>query len=120
MGYNFPFEKLEVWKSSKLVALKTYRITTSFPDQEKFGIVAQLRRAAISVASNIAEGASRFSKKDQAYFSQVAYSSLTELLCQAIIANELLYISNDVYSDLRLEIEKISRMLNSLRKSQTS
>ena len=119
MEYSFPFEKLEVWKSSKLLALKIYKITTSFPDQEKFGIVSQMRRAAISVASNIAEGASRFSRKDQAYFSQIAYSSLTELLCQTIIANELLYISNDVYSDLRLDIEKVSRMLNSLRRSQT-
>jgi four helix bundle protein len=120
VGYDFPFEKLEVWKSSKLLAIKIYKITTSFPDQEKFGIISQMRRAAVSVASNIAEGASRFSRKKQACFSQIAYSSLTELLCQAIITNELSYISDDVYSNLRLDIEKISRMLNSLRKSQTS
>jgi four helix bundle protein len=77
-----------------------------------------MRRAAVSVASNIAEGSSRFSKKDQAHFSQIAFGSLTELLCQVSISNELSYIANADYIDVRSKIEEISRMLSSLRKSQ--
>ncbi len=81
-------------------------------------MAAQMRRAAVSVASNIAEGTSRFSKKDQAHFSQIAYGSLAEPLCQVIIGNELSYVSADDLSQLRCAIEEISRMLNSLRRSQ--
>ena len=118
IGFAYPFEKLTVWQKAKSLAVRIYKVTSSFPEDEKFGIVSQMRRAAVSIASNIAEGASRLSKKDQAHFSQIAYGSLTELLCQVSIANELSFISNEGSSDLRVEIEEVSRMLNALRKSQ--
>ncbi len=114
---RFHLKNLRVWQKGSL-AVRIYKVTSSFPEDEKFGIVSQMRRAAVSKASNIAEGASRLSKKDQAHFSQIAYGSLTELLCQVSIANELSFISNEGYSDLRVEIEEVSRMLNALRKSQ--
>lgn len=66
--YTFSFEKLEVWIKSRLLSKKIYVITNDFPDSEKFGLVAQLRRAVISVCSNIAEGASRWSKKTRCIF----------------------------------------------------
>jgi four helix bundle protein len=120
MTYAFPFEKLEVWKKAKILSVEIYRFTASFPEEEKFGIVSQMRRAAVSVASNIAEGASRLSKKDQAHFYQIAYGSLAELLCQVIIASDLSYLSSDGLSCLRCGMEEISRMLNSLKNSRMS
>lgn len=118
MQHTYGFEKLEVWKKSKDLATKLYTVTSSFPQEEKFGIVSQIRRAAVSVASNIAEGSSRSSTKDQAHFSQIAYGSLMEVLCQITIAHELGFLSNENLADLRDRIEEISRMLNSLRKFQ--
>ncbi|WP_442902126.1 four helix bundle protein [Flexistipes sp.] len=117
--YVFPFEKLEVWKLSKAFATKIYKNTENFPNEEKFGLVSQLRRAAVSVASNLAEGSSRKSKKDQAHFSQIAYSSLMEVLCQLEIARDIGYISKNDLQDLRSDASKIAYMINSLRRSQT-
>jgi four helix bundle protein len=116
--HTYAFEKLEVWKKAKDLATSLYAVTSSFPQEEKFGIVSQIRRAAVSVASNIAEGSSRSSAKDQAHFSQIAYGSLMEVLCQITIANELEFLTNESVGDLRQKIEEISRMLNSLRKFQ--
>ena len=117
-GFSYSFERLEVWKKAKSLAVRIYKVTSLFPEDEKFGIVAQMRRAAVSIASNIAEGTSRMSKKDQAHYSQIAYGSLAELLCQISIASELSFISSEDSSELRANIEEISRMLNALRKSQ--
>ena len=93
MMYLYPFEKLEVWQLSKLMVVKVYKLTASFPDSEKFGIVSQIRRSAISVSSNLAEGTGRNSAKDQAYFYSISYSSLMELLNQLLISKELHWIS---------------------------
>ena len=93
-------------------------MTKLFPDHEKFGIVNQMRRAAVSVSSNIAEGSSRTSNKDQAHFYQLAYSSLMELLNQAIISNDLEYFPEESLNEIRTKIEKIANMLNALRKKQ--
>lgn len=116
--YQFPFEKLEVWQEARTLTKQVYKTSKEFPDEEKFGLVNQMRRAAISVCSNIAEGASRTSKKDQAHFYQLAYSSLMELMNQAIIALDLDYLGNDQEDEYREKVGKISRMLNSLRKSR--
>ena len=67
-GYLFPFEKLEVWQLAKELALNIYNISKKFPSNEQYGLTSQINRAAISVASNLAEGSSRTSQKDQAYF----------------------------------------------------
>jgi four helix bundle protein len=118
MKYEFSFEKLEVWKNSVELTKLIYSVTNEFPENEKFGLISQLRRASISVASNLAEGTSRQTNKDKANFTTMAYSSLMEVLNQVILSTELKYINEEDYNRIRVEIEKISRMLNALRKSQ--
>lgn len=115
---EFSFEKLDVWRKSKEFTIKLYRATDSFPDTEKFGLVSQLRRAAVSVSSNIAEGSSRRSSKDQRRFYVIAFSSAIEILNQMIISNELKYLADDFYSELREELETIIAMLNRLYESR--
>lgn len=85
------------------------------PDNEKYGISSQIRRAAISVSSNIAEGSSRFSQKSKCHFYEIAYSSLMELYSQLIISEEIGFLTFE--RDLKLRINKISNLLNKLRKS---
>lgn len=118
MAYTFSFEKLNVWIDSKELVKRIYLITKQFPSEEKFGLINQLRRASVSVASNLAEGTSRITSKDKAHFSTIAFSSLMEVLNQIIIAKELNFIQEEEYKLLRKEIEKISNKLNALRKSQ--
>lgn len=118
MAYTFSFEKLNVWVDSKELVKHIYLITSEFPGEEKFGLTNQLRRASISVASNLAEGTSRNTNKDKAHFSTMAFSSLMEVLNQLIIAKELNFIDENEYLSIRTEIEKISNKLNALRKSQ--
>jgi len=118
MIYLFAFEKLDVWKLAKDFAVELYRVTDSFPREEKFGLVSQMNRAAVSVASNIAEGSSRISKKDKAHFYQIAFSSLMEVTSQLLIVRDLGFIENKEYERLRLIIYEISNKLNALRKSQ--
>jgi four helix bundle protein len=117
-GFIFGFEKLNVWQESRELAKNVYFNIKDFPREEKFGIISQMRRSAVSVCSNIAEGSSRTSAKDQAHFYQLAYSSLMELMNQIIIANDLGYLNNEKENQYRLNIEKVANMLNSLRKSR--
>lgn len=91
-----------------------------FPGEEKFGLTSQIRRAAVSVASNIAEGTSRKGRNDQAHFSQIAYSSLMEVACQLIIARDLEYIDHESFESLYEKVQELSRMLNALYKYQKS
>ena len=115
---EFSFEKLKVWQKSKNLSINIYEVTAKFPNEEKFGLVSQLRRCAVSVASNLAEGSGRHSNKDKARFSEIAFGSLLELLNQLIISNDLNFITDQDYKTLRNQIEEISRMINALRKSQ--
>lgn len=116
--YIYSFEKLNVWQSSRQLIKSIYQITINFPDKEKFGIVSQIRRSAISVASNLAEGTSRKSPRDKAKFSQIAFSSLMELLNQLIISKNLGYLEQDDLINLRIKIDEISNKINKLRQSQ--
>jgi four helix bundle protein len=114
----YSFEKLECWQHARQLAVWTYTMTKTFPAEEKFGIISQMRRAAISVASNIAEGTSRKTAKDQSNFSTIAYSSTIELLNDLIIANDLAYLSDENYKTGREMIEKQTLLIAGLRKSQ--
>ncbi len=118
MSYLFSFEKLNVWIDSKELVKMIYTTTRKFPSEEKFGLISQLRRASISVSSNLAEGTSRKTNRDKAHFSSLAFSSLMEVLNQVIIGKELNYISTEDYAIFREQIEKISNKLNSLRNTQ--
>jgi len=112
--YTFSFERLEVWNQSRLLTKKIYKLTQNFPDSEKFGIAGQLRRATISISSNIAEGYSRKSKKDQVHFYNISFSSIMETLNQLIISNDLEYLDDNLLAELRKDIHVISLMLNNL------
>ncbi len=116
--YTFSFEKLEVWQNSKELSILIYKLTKQFPNEEKFGLISQMRRAAISVSSNIAEGTSRKTNRDKAHFTTIAYSSLMELLNQAIISTELQYIQREEFLEVRERITFISNQLNKLRNFQ--
>ncbi len=116
--YVYSFEKLEVWKESKKLTKIIYQITSRYPENEKFGLTSQLRRASISVCSNLAEGSARITPKDKAHFSTMAYSSLIEVLNQIIISYELDFIDESDYLNFRNLIESLSNKINSLRKFQ--
>ncbi len=118
MKYTYSFEKLEVWKLSIDLVKEVYRIVKKFPRSEQYGLSSQMRRAVISIPANIAEGSARTSSKDQVHYYQIAYSSANELLCEAIIAKELYYITEDEYYNLREKIEEVTNKINSLRKSK--
>ena len=90
----YSFEKLECWQQARQLAVWTYKATQKFPAEEKFGMVSQMRRAAVSVASNIAEGTSRKTAKDQSHFSTISYSSTIELLNDLIVANDLKFLGD--------------------------
>jgi four helix bundle protein len=117
--YQFPFEKLEIWNLSIELSLKIYLATKKFPDDEKFAITSQLRRAANSVSANIAEGASRFGNKDKVRFFQISYSSLMEVLNFLVISEKLNYISNEELSEFRLSIGELSNKINAYHKKLT-
>lgn len=116
----FQFEKLEVWKKSRGLVSKVYTLTRQFPDEEKYALSRQLTRAIVSVPSNIAEGTSRFSSKDQLRFYEIAYGSLLEAFNQLILAADLGFITQDDVNDLRLEFQDISIMLSRLRQYHAS
>jgi four helix bundle protein len=93
-------------------------ITSKFPSEEKFGIVSQIRRAGVSVSNNLAEGSARISSKEQARFSEIAYSSLMEVLNLYILAHDLNFLNTKDLEEIRPLIEEISWKINSLRISQ--
>ncbi|WP_299212856.1 four helix bundle protein [uncultured Dokdonia sp.] len=92
---TFSFEKLNVWQKSRQLSVAIYTLTKSFPDEERFGLISQMRRCAVSVSSNIAEGSGRHSSKDKARFTEISYSSLLELLNQLILSQDLELISEE-------------------------
>jgi len=116
--YTYSFEKLDVWQKSRELVKYIYKLTKKFPADEKYGLTSQIRRATISVSSNLAEGSSRKTAKDQAHFTTISYGSLMELLNQLILSSDLAYISNDELLQIRPSIEEIGNKLNSLRNSQ--
>ncbi|MDI1317285.1 four helix bundle protein [Flavobacterium sp.] len=99
--YIFSFEKLEVWIEAKNFSKTIYAITSKFPETEKFGLISQLRRASISIASNMAEGSARKSFKDKAHFTSMAFSSAVEVLNQFILSFELTFVTETDYLHLR-------------------
>jgi four helix bundle protein len=114
----FSFEKLKVWQKSRNLAIMIYKINKVFPDDEKFGLISQMRRCAISISSNITEGTGRHTAKDKARFTEIAYGSALELLNQTIVSNNLEFLTNENYELIRTELTEITAMLNALRKSQ--
>lgn len=114
----FSFEKLSVWQKSRALTVFVYRITKLFPLEEKFGLVSQMRRCAISISSNLAEGSGRSQAKDKARFTEIAYGSALELLNQVVLSKDLEFLSEENYQKIRTQITEITAMLDGLRKAQ--
>ena len=114
----YSFLKLDVWMEARQLVKWVYIHTASFPSEEKFGLIMQLRRAAISIVSHLAERSGRNSPKDQAHFSQIAYGSSIEVLTQLILANDLDFIDNALLLEGRKQLESLTSKIASLRKSQ--
>lgn len=108
---------LDVWKKSIHLVTTLYTTTSTFPKEEQFGLTSQIRRAAISIPSNIAEGAARRSKKEFSQFLYIALGSQQELDTQLIIANNLNYINNEIYDSISTELTIIGKMIAGLIKS---
>lgn len=112
---GFNFEKLDVWQRSIELAAQVYDISGRFPPDEKFGLTSQMRRAAVSISSNIAEGSSRSSRADFARFVELAVGSLYELVSQAFIARERRFLDEEAFDRLYSFSEEVIRMLSGLR-----
>ncbi len=115
--YQFYFEKLEVWQNSRKLVKEIYLATSSFPENEKFGITNQLRRASTSISANIAEGFSRQSNKEKSRFLNVAFGSTIEVINFLILSNDLGFLTNENYNQLREKSEFITNQINSLNKT---
>lgn len=112
---GFNFEKLDVWRRSVDFAAFVYDVTKGFPSDGKFGITSQMRRAVVSVSSNIAEGSSRSSRQDFARFVELAVGSLYELVSQGFIARKQGLLDEQGFQKLYFESEELIRMLSGLR-----
>ncbi len=108
------YKDLEVWKKSIDLVVKVYSITKLFPNDEKYTLVSQMRRAIISVPSNIAEGYGRGSTKEYVQFLRISKASLMELETQLIISQKLEYINKDQYQKITQDHNRILMMLNKL------
>ena len=108
------FKKLLVWQKAHSFTVNLYRLTSNFPDSEKFGLTNQIRRAAVSIESNIAEGTGRDGNKEMTRFLYIAKGSSLEVECQILIARDLNYLDKNKADLLLSKINEISKMLTSL------
>lgn len=111
------FKQLRVWQKAREFAVYIYKVSKQFPDEEKFGLTSQIRRSAVSVAANIAEGFSRGGQKGKIRFYHMALGSLTEALSHAYICTDLGFINSEELSIIEIEVEDIHKMLNGLIKN---
>jgi four helix bundle protein len=109
------FANLNVWKRSHCLVLNLYGLSAGFPADERFGLTSQIRRAAASVPTNIAEGSKRKSQRDYAHFLNLAEASLAETEYLLLLSRDLTYLAPDHAEPLLKEVSEISRMLYALR-----
>ena len=114
---DFYYRKLDVYNLSKQFVMQVYQLLRGYPEYERYALCDQLRRAVISIPSNIAEGAGRIALKERMHFYDIAYGSLTETLCQLEISRDLDYINDEQFSSLELTASRISMTLIALKKS---
>ena len=114
------FRDLEVWKLGKEIVLDVYRVTKQFPREERYGLMSQMRQAAVSIPSNVAEGFSRIHNKEYRQFLYVALGSCAELDTQVEIAHDLGYLGQAEYRPLVEQLDHETRMLRNLIKKLSS
>ena len=117
---NLYFRKLNVYVNSKELTKYVYTLIKQFPQEEKFALCSQIRRAVTSIPINIAEGFGRFSQKEKARFVEIAFGSLTELFCEMEISYELGYLTKEQYEQTEHQMTIISKQLSNLHKSVTN
>ena len=111
-----PYKNLEAWKQSMNLVVEIYNETKKFPKEEIFGLSQQMRRSAVSIPSNIAEGCSRKGEKETVQFLFMAKGSLAELETQVIISNHVGYISDTLTKEINDKIDELKRILSGLIK----
>ena len=109
-----PHKKLDVWKLSMRLSMTVYRLTASYPGEERFGLVSQMRRAAVSIPSNLAEGAARSSNNEFRNFLSIARSSLSELDTQLDLSQQLGFITVQSRSEIDTLLTRVDKMLYAL------
>lgn len=114
------FKDLNSWKEAHKLVLSIYKISKIFPEEERFGLVSQIRRASVSVTSNIAEGFGRNTQKDKLSFYTMAKSSLFEIESQLLIAKDLGYIKEKDFFEIENNINIVSKLISGLSKSASS
>lgn len=120
MMYELSYERLQVWQHSRMLVKEVYGLLKLLPQEERYALSDQLRRAVVSVSSNIAEGSARVGRKEKGNFYGFAYGSLMEVACQLTLAQDLQYIDPEQMLSVRPLIEQIARELSALRKSLTA
>lgn len=113
----FGFRRLIAYQKAKEVVKRTYKLLRKFPAEERYAMCDQLRRASVSITSNIAEGVNRYSVKDKSHFIEIAYGSLMEVPSQFEIAEELGYIAVEDRLSIDQLIEELARILSGLQKN---
>lgn len=113
-GIQYSFEKLKVWQEAKKLVVDVYSLLDSFPKFEKYALCDQIRRAIVSVPSNIAEGSGRRSLKEQIHFLEISYGSLMETYNQLLIAIDLGYITEESVEAIKPSIDGVAKMINGL------
>jgi len=116
----FNFEKLDVWQKAIDFADLVYNHTRRFPADERFGLTNQMRRAAVSISSNLAEGTSRISQTDFGRFIEIATGSVFEVISQAFVGRRQGFLSEENFRAMYKAAEEVGRMLSGLRKSLRS
>ena len=114
---NFSFESLEVYQKARALVASIYRLQNTFPPVERFGLGDQVRRAAVSITANLAEGSGRQSIKEKIHFIEISYGSLMEVFCELQTACDLEYINEEQLDVVRSQIVDIAKMLSGLHKS---
>lgn len=112
---KYSYKNLDVYKEAKILVMMVYKLLKQFPKEEQYALCDQLRRAVISIPSNVAEGSGRTSMKDQAHFIEIAFGSLMEVDCQMDIAHDLGYITQNELDTICLQISRIAAMLSVMR-----
>ncbi len=113
-GLTYSFEKLNVWQEAKKLVVDVYHLLDEFPKFEKYALCDQIRRAVVSVPSNIAEGSGRKSLKEQIRFLEISYGSLMETFNQLLIAIDLTYITEESVEAIKPRIDAVAKMINGL------
>ena len=112
---EYSYQTLNVYKDAKALVIDVYRLLKQYPAEERYALCDQIRRAAISITSNIAEGMSRYSDKEKAHFLEIAYASMMEVDSQLDISVDLEYITSDQYANIREIINTVGKQLSALR-----